>query len=94
MAEIESWEDYTGRRWVSLMSSKNENVLDNMVCKIVDLLWPKSSYEERHNHICDVMVIRNYDSTINVPLDRWMELTDHERNVIESYVTGFIDGSE
>jgi hypothetical protein len=87
-----SWEDYDGRRWVTLTSSKDAEGLKRLASKLVYRVWPSASREEVIQHLCDdIQVVMNLDSTICLPLDTWRGLTPIEREKVQSFVEGFVE---
>ncbi len=89
--ERRSWLNWDDRRFVTLTTSKDPEILKRLAIELEKRLWPDAP---PYSHDDDVIVVLNKDSQIAVLLDTWRAIGKENRLRISIYADAYVEGAE
>lgn len=90
MSEPHVWEDYDERKFVVLTTCKEMGVLRRLENEILQRIFPGNTWID---HLDDVRIVSNKDSSLSLALDVWEGLSADQRMRLLVYAEAFTDGA-
>ncbi len=84
------WEDWDGRKFIQLATSKDKEILQRLQSKILQRLFPG---QEWIGHLDDMQIHVNNCSLLLLAFEVWESLSEEERTRLVIYAEAFTDAS-
>ncbi len=87
---MSTYQDWDGRQFTILGSSKGLTALSKLSTRLCVLCWPGA---KPYDHLDDVKIISNSDSQIAVLASAWQALDNNKQECIQNFVDGYLSGA-